>query len=80
MGDLPLLYGSLTVSIVKANGLKDADGWGGGESDPYVQVYLDRFSIARTRTVMDDQDPVFGEGTPLLVSIHLLTSKKKQNH
>jgi hypothetical protein len=70
MADLSLLYGSLTVSVIEAKGLKDTDGWGGGSSDPYVKVYLDNFSIVRTKTVMDNNNPYFGEGEAPLSSTH----------
>ena len=60
MATLPLLYGSLTVSVIKATGLKNTDNWLQGVSDPYTQVYLDDYSIARTKTIMDNLNPVWG--------------------
>ena len=67
MADLPVLFGSLTVSIISATGLKDSDGWGAGSSDPYVTVYLDGSKIARTKVKNEDQNPVFEEGTLFLI-------------
>ena len=60
MADLTLLYGSLTVTITSATGLKNADL--GGKSDPYVRVLLDKNNLCRTHVKNDDLNPVFDEG------------------
>ena len=62
MSHIPLLYGSLTVSVIKAEGLKDSDGWGGGSSDPYCQVLLDAVDVAQTKVCNENQNPEFDEG------------------
>lgn len=62
MSEIPLLYGSLIVSVISAEGLKDADGWGGGESDPYVTIHLGENQVARTKVISDSRNPTFDEG------------------
>ena len=69
MASLPLLYGSLTVTVCKAANLKNADGnltsfltrKAKNYSDPYVRVALDSVKICRTKTIQDDLNPVFNE-------------------
>ncbi|CAB4429147.1 unnamed protein product [Rhizophagus irregularis] len=51
--------GTLTVIVVSAKGLKNADDV--GKSDPYVRLWLDDVDSQRTTTKVGTLDPIWNE-------------------
>lgn len=61
---IPLLYGTLVVTVVRAKGLKNTDTSILSKknlSDPYVVVGLDSVKVCKTKVHDDNLNPEFNE-------------------
>ena len=73
------ISGKLFIDIIKANDLPSMDVGFGGASDPYIVVKVGGKQVIRTKSVNNNNNPVWNESALLLSYFHIHQRKNNTN-